>query len=157
MPSYNIELNNKPVFGSNEHTLLLRITVNRKHARIRLKYAIHPKHFNPSPKQNLYVRSSHKKHRLINDHIDYKIQEAKDAAKALEDDGKLVTAKGIRTQILKPRSSNFIVFAETLIERMQHNNRIGNARRYQHHKNIHLFTFSPLPLFSSSPLLIFIL
>ena len=74
MPSYNIELNNKPVFGSDEHTLLLRITANRKHARIRLEYAIHPKHFNPSPKHNLYVRNSHKNHKLINEHIDKKIQ-----------------------------------------------------------------------------------
>jgi len=131
MPSYNIELNNKPVFGSDEHTLLLRITANRKHARIRLEYAIHPKHFNPSPKHNLYVRNSHKKHKLINDHIDDKIQEAKDATKALKDDGKLVSAKAIRTRILQPKSSNFILFAENLIERMQHNNKIGNARRYK--------------------------
>jgi len=128
MPSYNIELNNKPVFGSNEHTLLLRITVNRKHARIRLEYAIQPKHFNPSPKHNLYVRNSHRKHKLINGHIDDKIQEAKNVVNALENDGKLVTARAIRTRILQPKSSNFILFAENLIERMQRNHKIGNAK-----------------------------
>lgn len=40
MASFNIELNSKPVRDTNEYSLLLRITVNRKHARVKLNYAI---------------------------------------------------------------------------------------------------------------------
>ena len=40
MANFNVELNSKPVRNTNEYTLLLRITVNRKHARIKLNYAI---------------------------------------------------------------------------------------------------------------------
>lgn len=131
MPSYNIELNNKPVFGSNEHALLLRITVDRKHTRIRLEYVIHPKHFNPSPKQNLYVRNSHKKHKLINEHIEEKIQEAKNTVNALKKEGNLISAKNIKRRIVKPMSANIIAFAESLVKNMQLNNKIGNSKKYK--------------------------
>jgi hypothetical protein len=46
MESFNVELNSKPVKNTNEHTLLLRIAVNRKPARIKLNYAIQEMHFN---------------------------------------------------------------------------------------------------------------
>ena len=77
MANFNVELNSKPVRNTHEYTLLLRITVDRKHARIKLNYAIAKKHFNASPKEYKYVRSSHSKHKVINGHIDDKIQEAK--------------------------------------------------------------------------------
>jgi hypothetical protein len=81
MPSYNIELNNKPVLDSKEHTLLLRITLDRKHARIKLDYAVTKNQFNPKPQQNKYIRQNHPKHVKINKYLDEKIQSAKDAAK----------------------------------------------------------------------------
>ena len=40
MANFNVELNSKPVRNTSEYTLLLRITVDRKHARIKLNYAI---------------------------------------------------------------------------------------------------------------------
>ena len=40
MASFNIELKNKPIKGSKEHNLLLRITVNRKHARVSFMYNV---------------------------------------------------------------------------------------------------------------------
>jgi len=40
MASFNVELNSNSVRNTNEYTLLLRITVNRKHARIKLNYSI---------------------------------------------------------------------------------------------------------------------
>ena len=58
MPSYNIELNNKPISGTKEYTLLLRITVDRKLARLKLDYSVTKKQFNPRPQQNKYVRST---------------------------------------------------------------------------------------------------
>jgi len=131
MPSYNIELNNKPVFGSNEHTLLLRITVIRKHARIKLEYAIQPKHFNPSPKQNLYVRNSHRKHKLINEHIDDKIQEVKNVVKELAKEKKSITAKIIKQRLLQTKSKCFFDFADKLIGDLKRHKKIGNLKKYE--------------------------
>lgn len=88
MPSYTIELNNQRDKASNEHKLMLRITVDRKHARIALDYSIHKKHLNPSPKQHdKYIRKSCSKYVTINDHIDKKIQAAIDTVEALEKEG----------------------------------------------------------------------
>ena len=36
MASFNVELNSKPVKNTNEYTLLLKITVDRKPTRIKL-------------------------------------------------------------------------------------------------------------------------
>ena len=93
MISFNIELNSKPIGETKVHNLLLRITVNRKHARLGLMYSINPIHFNPKGKAGNYIRSSHPKHAKINSYIDEKISAAKDAITYLEKDGKLITAK----------------------------------------------------------------
>ena len=57
MPSYKIELNNKPNKDSKEHKLLLRITVDRKHSRIALDYSVLPSQFIPNPKQQIPNKS----------------------------------------------------------------------------------------------------
>ncbi len=115
MPSYHIQLNDKPISGTKEHTLHFRITVDRLHAKIKLDYSVTNKYFNPKPQQNKYIRSTHPRHATINSEIDRKIQEAKDAAKELNDEGRLVTAKAIKTRLLRPKSSSFILYAEDYI------------------------------------------
>jgi len=131
MASYNIELNSKPVYGSNEYILLLRITVNRKHARLKLDYALPKKQFNPRPKHNLYVRSSHSKHKIINNYIDEQIQKAKNVARELEKEGKLVTAKAIKQRMIQPQSSSFLEFVQAEVDNMKRNNKIGSHKRYK--------------------------
>ena len=107
MANFNVELNSKPVRNTNEYTLLLRITVDRKHARIKLNYAIAKKHFNSSPKEYKYVRSSHPKHAVINSHIDDKIQEAKNVITYLEKKNLTVTANSIKEKMLSPKVDEF--------------------------------------------------
>jgi len=131
MSSYNIELNSKPKKGSNEHTLLLRITVNRKHARLRLDHAIQPKHFNQNPNQNKYIRSSHSKHAIINRDIDDKIQEAKEAAKDLEKEKKHLTAESIKQRMNQADYSSIIEFANSVIKTMEKNNQVGSVKKYK--------------------------
>jgi len=131
MASYNIELNNKSVKGrETDYTLLLRITVNRKHTRLKLDHAIAIKHFNPKPKQNRYVRSTHKKHATINQDIDDKIQEAKDAAKALEKEGKLITAESIKQRMIQVDYSSVIEYTKEQIKRLEQNNQVGSVKKY---------------------------
>ena len=131
MPSYNIELNNKPIKGSNEYTLLLRITVDRKHARIKLDYAVNSNQFNSKPQQNKYIRQNHSKHKVINGYLDDKIQAAKNAAKKLSDEGKHITSVGIKQKMINPVSESFAEFMKIRIAEMNDNNEVANAMRYQ--------------------------
>ena len=78
MISFNIELNSKPIKGSREHKLLLRITVNRKHTRIGLIYSVLPNQYNPNGKKLNYIRSNHPKHKWLNQKLDDKIQQVKE-------------------------------------------------------------------------------
>ena len=130
MASFNIELNSKPVRNTNEYTLLLRITVDRKPARIKMNYAIPKKDFNPNPKEYKYVRASHSKHKVINDHIDAKIQQAKDAISELEKEHATVTANSIKNKMLAPTAKSFTEYAEQVAKNLWANNHYGNYNKY---------------------------
>lgn len=131
MISYNIELNSKPNKGSKEYTLLLRITVDRKHARIKLPYSVRTDQFNKDPNQSHYIRQNHKRHAKINAEIEDKIQEAKDTAKEIEKDGKAITALSIKARMLQPKSLSFFKYAEKLAEALEKSKRIGNFKKYR--------------------------
>jgi integrase len=144
MASFNVELNNKeihfqdnqesqngkPKKSSEEYNLFLRITVNRKHARIKLNYAIQKKHFNPNPKDYKYIKGSHPKHAVINQHIDNKIQEAKDVITKLEKKKQVVTANAIKAEMSKPESVTFFEFANNLANEIKKNNQIATYKKY---------------------------
>ena len=130
MANFNVELNSKPVKNTNEYTLLLRITVNRKDARIKLNYAIAKKHFNSSPREYKYIRSSHSKHAVINDHIDNKIQEAKDVITYLEKKKLTITANSIKDKMLSPKLASFLEYATERANILKENNHFGNYKKY---------------------------
>ena len=131
MASYKIELNSKPIQGTKEHKLMLRITADKKHARVMLDYAVKPNQFILRPTQEYkHIRQSNTKYQKIHDHIDEKIQDAKDAQDALNREGKLITAKSIQKRMMKPKSSSLIDFAEVLISTLKRNGNIGNAKKY---------------------------
>ena len=120
MASYKIELNSKPLQGTKAHKLMLRITVDRKHARITLAYAVLPKHFIAKPQQEYqHIRQSNPKFKTINMHIDGKIQEAKDALDRLNNEGRLITAKSIKQRLVKPKSTSFIKFTEEIVQKIE--------------------------------------
>jgi integrase/recombinase XerD len=132
MPSYKIELNNKSNKDSNEHKLMLRITVDRKHSRIALDYSVLESHFIQNPKQsNKYIRHGNAKHQTINDHIGKKIQQAIDAAESLEKEGKQITAKAIKQRMLRPKSSSFSHFLSDQIKNLLRSNNIGNYKKHK--------------------------
>lgn len=131
MANFNVELNSKPVRNTKEYTLLLRITVERKHSRIKLNYAIAKKHFNSSPKEYKYVRSSHTKHKVINSHIDEKIQEAKNVITYLEKKNLAVTANSIKEKMIGPKSMSFLEYANQRADNLKDNNHFGNYKKYK--------------------------
>ena len=131
MPSYYIQLHDRPISGKEEHTLFLRITVDRKHAKIKLDYSVPKSKFNPKPQQNKYIRTSHTQHAIINATIEAKIQQAKDVAKSLSDDGRVVTAYAVKQKMINPQSKSFIDFTKVRIAEMNDNNEVANTMRYQ--------------------------
>ena len=130
MASFNIELNSKPLKNTSEYSLLLRITVNRKHTRIKLNYAIHKKQFNPNPKEYKYVRASNSKHVVINSHIADKIQEAKDVITDLEKNHSTVTANSIKSKMLAPTAKSFLEYSKQVANSLWVNNHYGNYNKY---------------------------
>ena len=129
MASFNIELNNKPIKGSREHNLLLRITVNRKHARVSLMYNVLPVYFNPNGKKSNYIRSSHPDSKWLNDKLDEKVIQAKDFVAEREKKGETITASIIQNLLSKPTSKDFFSFLENHVKTLNKNNQISTAEK----------------------------
>lgn len=130
MASFNIELNSKPIKNTHEYNLLLRITVDRKHTRIKLNYAIQKKHFNPNPKEYKYIRTSNPKHAVINKHINEKIQQAKDVIGNLENKKLTVSANIVKSKMLKPESISFLKYALQIANLLKSNNHYATYKKY---------------------------
>lgn len=130
MASLNIELNNKPIKGSNEHNLLLRITINRKHTRISLMYNVLPSQFNANGKKSNYIRSNHPDYRWLNEKLDDKIKQTKEIISDLEKKGKPVSGHIIRNLLIKPKSTDFFKYMENHIKELEENYHFSTAEKY---------------------------
>jgi len=130
MATVNIELNNKPVKGSQEHKLQLRITVDREKARVTLMWSVLPTQFNPNGKRSNYIRANHPNHKVLNNKIEDKIQQAKDIISDLEKKSKPYTAGLVKQLMLKPVTVDFVKFTEREIEELKNTNRIGSSKKY---------------------------
>lgn len=130
MASFNIELNNKPVKGSKEHNLLLRITVNRRHTRLSLMYNVLPSQFNPNGKKSNYIRSNHSNYKWLNDKLDDKIQQAKEIVADLEKKGKPISGNLIRTLLSRPESKDFFQFMKNHIKELEDTRHYSTAEKY---------------------------
>lgn len=131
MATFNIELNNRAIQDSNEHALMLRITVNRKHIRLKLMYSVIPAHFNPKAKGYKFIRSNHPEHVRINNYISDKILLAKDVVAELEKEGKTITPSIVRTKILQPKSYDVFLFCEILKTELLKQGNAGNYKKYR--------------------------
>jgi len=131
MASYNIELNNRPVKGTNYYTLLLRITIDRKHSRVSLPYSILKKQFNPNGKKSNYVRASNPNHKKINHYIDDQIELCKDIVSARMKKKKPVSAQLIKDELIKPKTSSFVDFSNNHYNRLIKQKNISTAEKYK--------------------------
>ena len=84
MASFNIELNNKPETGTKDHALMLRITVNRRHARLKLIYSVKSNQFNSLAKNSGFVRPNHLNHKNINLYLEEKLNDSKEIYRQLD-------------------------------------------------------------------------
>jgi integrase len=130
MISFNIELNSKPITDSNEHNLLLRITVNRKHARLALMYSVAKSYFNPKAKIGKNIRSSHPNHVKINKYIEGKVSMGKDIITDLENEGRLITAEIIKSKMTEAKSHSFFKFTDDFTKLLKATGNIGSYKKY---------------------------
>lgn len=130
MISFNVELNSKPITGSNVYNLLLRITVNRKHARLALRYSVASSYFNSKAIIGKNIRTSHPNHKKINKHIVDQTELAKDIITELENEGKFITAQIIKAKMLEPKSHNFFEFTDNLTNQLKSTGNIGSYKKY---------------------------
>jgi site-specific recombinase XerD len=93
-------------------------------------YSVEPGDFNKNAKNRKYIRSSHPKHKSINDYIENKISRAKSITADLEKNGKLVTAQVVKSLMIEPASHDFLVFADAYIADLKVNNNIGTYKKY---------------------------
>jgi len=130
MASFNIELNNKPIKGSKEHNLLLRITVNRKHTRVSLMYNVMPSQFNPNGKKSNYIRSNHPDYKWLNDKLDDKIKQAKEIVANRDKKGQPINGTIIRDLLSRSSSFDFIQFLVEHIKNLNDNKQFSTAEKY---------------------------
>jgi integrase/recombinase XerD len=130
MATFNIELKKESLKDSKEHALMLRITENRKHTRIRLMYSVSENQFNPKARNANFIRSNHHNHKKINLYLEEKINKAKSICEQLESEGKLVTAKIIKDSFNSINSRDFLSYMKDHIDTLKANGLIGNYKKY---------------------------
>jgi len=67
---------------------------------------------------------------VINQHIDNKIQEAKDVITKLESKHHVVTANTIKAEMMKPASATFLGFADNLATSIKDNDQVATYKKY---------------------------
>ena len=110
--TFNLELNNKPT-RKNTYNILLRITQDRKHRRIKSSIELRsPKDYNPKAKQGNWIRTSEPNHKLWNEVLAAEIENAKITYRDLREQG-LATTENIKNTIKEVEiSPSFLAYAK---------------------------------------------
>jgi integrase len=130
MVTFSIELSSKPNKGQKEYLLMLRITVNRKRARIALMYSVNPKQFIPDASNFKFIRSSHPNHAKINAYLEEQINKAKDKAQDILKEGKPLTSAEIKRRFLENKGKSFFEFGEKKANSFKAHGEIGSYKKY---------------------------
>jgi integrase/recombinase XerD len=130
MVTFSIELSSKPNKGQKEHLLMLRITVNRKRARIALMYSVYPTQFIPKATNFKFIRASHSNHVKINAYLEEQINKAKAKTQNILNEGKLLTAAEIKKRFLENEGLDFFKYAENKANSFKDNGEVGSYKKY---------------------------
>jgi len=131
MATFNIELSGAPIRGGKGHSLRLRITENKQHARITLVYAVAPEQFNPKAKNGSFVRSNHNNHVKINTYLNDKLQEARDVYAEMDKKGEFISARNIKEKLVGRSVASFTRILSEHIASLLELNQIGSYKKYK--------------------------
>ena len=128
--SFNFELNNKPT-RNKTYNILLRITQDRKHKRIKTSIELNsPKDFNPKTKQNKWVRTSEPKHQVWNDALVNELEEAKKTYRVLKTKGVATKEKITSTLREAEQAVSFLQYAKDRTQAIYQEGGYRNYKKY---------------------------
>ena len=115
MATYNFELNNRPT-KRGTYVVLLRITENKKHKRIKTTVELHsPKSWNPKMQE---VRKSDPEFKVLNETLKSIKADAIKVAADIEERGKGITSSNVASEIKAGKTVfSFIAFADEYAKR----------------------------------------
>lgn len=110
--TFNLEINNKPT-RKGTYNILLRITQDRKHRRIKSSIELKsPKDYNPKAKRGNWIRTSEPNYKLWNAVLAAEIENAKITYRDLREQG-LATKENIKSTIKSEEiSPSFLAYAK---------------------------------------------
>ena len=125
MATYNFELNNRPNKRGN-FSVMLRITENKKHKRIKTSVELKSSKFwNPASQE---VRKTEPNFKVYNETLKRMVESAKRAEQTLEDNQKGITSQSVvNTMRAEKGMFSFISFAEDFSNRTKE---AGDYRTY---------------------------
>ncbi|MFR8835124.1 tyrosine-type recombinase/integrase [Bacteroides nordii] len=126
----NFELNNRPS-KNNTYTVMLRITQNKKHKRIKTSIAVERKSdFNKDAKQNNWIRQREPNHEAWNQTLADEKERARKTYEDLKEDGLATTDKIASEMTASERTSSFLQYAK---QRTKEIYDAGNYRNWKKH------------------------
>lgn len=162
MATFNLELNSKPN-RDNTFSILLRITQDRKHKRVKTSVQVKNKNdFNSKAKFGKWIRTSEPNHKKWNDELESEIEKAKDIYRELKDEG-IATKENIVANIsAEQKSDSFLEYVKKVKQEIYNAGGQRNYKKYndfynkltyflEHEKKVNDITFKGLtPSFLSA-------
>jgi len=109
--SFKLELNSKPKQDKTS-SILIRITQNRKLKRYSSGVNVFPEDFNKKAEYGKWIRKSNPDHKRLNNQLEEKIQEAKEALNSLEKENKSASAKSIISKVKEENAESLLKYFE---------------------------------------------
>jgi len=130
MATFNLELNSKPN-RDNTFSILLRITQDRKHKRVKTSVQVKNKNdFNSKAKFGKWIRTCEPNHKKWNDELESEIEKAKDIYRELKDEG-IATKENIVANIsAEQRSDSFLEYVKTVKQEIYNSGGQRNYKKY---------------------------
>lgn len=134
MATFNLELNSKPN-RDNTFSILLRITQDRKHKRVKTSVQVKNKNdFNSKAKFGKWIRTSEPNHKKWNDELESEIEKAKDIYRELKDEG-IATKENIVANIsAEQKSDSFLEYVKKVKQEIYD---AGGQRNYKKYNDFY--------------------
>ena len=129
--TFNLELNNRPN-KNKTYAVLLRVTQDKKHKRIKTGIAVNKKaDFNKDAKQGNWIRQGEPNHKVWNDMLAKEIEKAKAIYTNLKEESIATKDNIISSMVEKEKTHSFIEYAR---QRTQEIYDIGSYRNWKKYR-----------------------
>lgn len=128
--TFNFELNSKPS-KNKTYAILLRITQNKKHKRIKTPISVSRKtDFNKDAKQGNWIRQREPEHKVWNEILSKELERAKKTYQELKEDGLATTDKIASEMTANERTSSFLQYAKLRTQEIYNAGSYRNWKKY---------------------------